>query len=117
MANYEASLNHVFYALSDATRRCVIHQLGAGPATVKTLAEPFDMALPSFMKHITVLENSGLITSKKTGRIRTCQLAPRQLHVAESWISQQHALWEARTDRMVSYIETLKTKEKENGNK
>lgn len=79
----------------------------SGPAAVKELAQPFDMGLPSFMKHIKVLEDSGLIGSEKVGRVRTCHVKPDQLAAAESWISQQRALWEARTDRLADYVENV----------
>ena len=107
MANNQAALNSVFHALSDPTRRAVIQQLGRGPASVTELAAPFDMALPSFMKHIGVLEASGLIGSKKVGRVRTCKIRPKKLTAAEAWLDQQRALWEGRTDRLAQYVETL----------
>ena len=111
MANNQPALDTVFHALSDPTRRAVIQQLGQGSATVSELAEPFDMALPSFMKHIRVLETSGLIGSKKVGRVRTCEIIPKRLAVVESWLNEQRALWEARVDRLAEYVETLTTKE------
>ncbi len=92
MANYHASLNTVFHALSDPTRRAVIQQLVSAPASVKELAEPFNMALPSFMKHLDVLEDCGLITSSKTGRVRTCRLRSAQLAAAEDWLGEQRRL-------------------------
>jgi DNA-binding transcriptional ArsR family regulator len=107
MANYSASLDHVFLALGDPTRRAIVSRLGVGSASVTELAAPFPMALPSFMKHIGVLERSGLIRSKKQGRIRTCELDPATLRDAESWMADQRALWEARTDRLEAYVETL----------
>jgi DNA-binding transcriptional ArsR family regulator len=107
MDNYHQSLDQVFQALSDPTRRAVIQRLGTSPATVKELAEPFGMALPSFLKHIAVLENSGLISSEKTGRVRTCRIKPKQLSAAEGWIAEQRALWEGRTDRLADYAEGL----------
>lgn len=84
---------------------------------MKELAAPFDMALPSFMKHITVLENSGLIGSKKVGRVRTCRIKPKQMAAAESWIAAQRALWEGRTDRLADYVETLAAQEKNSDRK
>ena len=107
MDNHHETLNTVFHALADSTRRAVIQQLTGGPASVTELAEPFDMALPSFMKHIGVLENAGLIHSTKVGRVRTCEIKPKQLTAAEDWISAQTALWEGRIDRMASYVEAL----------
>ena len=112
MAINNASLDSVFHALSDPTRRAVLQQLVDGPASIKTLAEPFDMALPSFLKHITVLEDCGLIGSKKVGRVRTCRMKPKKLIAAESWMVDQRALWEGRTDRMATYVESLAAKDK-----
>lgn len=114
MDNHHETLNTVFHALADPTRRAVIQQLTGGPASVTELAEPFDMALPSFMKHIGVLENAGLIHSTKVGRVRTCEIKPQQLNAAEGWISEQTALWEGRIDRMASYVEALAAERKEN---
>jgi DNA-binding transcriptional ArsR family regulator len=79
--------------------------LGHGPASVSTLAKPFAMALPSFMKHLSVLERSGVIRSDKVGRVRTCALRPKALSQAEQWMAGQRAMWEARTDRMASLVE------------
>lgn len=108
------SLDEAFHALSDPTRRSVIQRLISGPATVKELSEPFSMGLPSFMKHIKVLEKSGLISSQKTGRTRTCQIEPIQLTAAEQWLSEQRAIWEDRTDRLADYAESLASKERIN---
>ncbi len=100
MANNKASLDTVFHALADPTRRAVIRQLCQRASTVSELAEPFDMALPSFMKHIGVLEASGLISSKKVGRIRTCKVKPKKLSTAQTWIDEQRSLWEGHSDRL-----------------
>lgn len=105
MANY--SLDVVYAALGDATRRAVVQRLAVGSATVGELAEPFAMALPSFLKHIRVLEASGLVRSRKDGRVRTCELRPQALSDAQQWIADQRALWDARSDRMTQYVETL----------
>lgn len=107
MDNYGANLDSVFHALADPTRRAVIQRLGAGAATVSELAEPFDMALPSFMKHIGVLETSGLILSKKIGRVRTCTLEQKRLAAAERWFNEQHALWKSRYQNLDNLLETL----------
>jgi DNA-binding transcriptional ArsR family regulator len=107
MANQSAHLSEVFYALADPTRRSIIGTLGAGPASVSTLASPFAMALPSFMKHLAILERSGMIRSRKSGRVRTCELRPAALTQAEQWIVAQRALWEARSDRMTAFAEKL----------
>jgi len=113
MDNYGAALDSVFHALADPTRRAVIQRLGMGAATVSELAEPFDMALPSFMKHIGVLETSGLIVSRKTGRVRICMLEQKRLAAVERWFSEQHALWESRYQNLDNLLETLNGTENE----
>lgn len=111
MANSSATLSDVFYALADPTRRAIVSRLGRGPAAVSALAEPFEMALPSFMKHLSVLDRSGVIRSRKEGRVRTCELVPKALTEAERWMADQRALWEARTDRMTAFVEDLHQQE------
>ena len=108
MPNYNASLDRVFRALADPTRRAVIERLCTGPASVSDLAQPFRMALPSFSQHLDVLEACGLVTSRKTGRVRVCRLAPRRLAAAERWIEQQRAHWERRLGQLDDYLSTLK---------
>jgi DNA-binding transcriptional ArsR family regulator len=107
MANKSADLSDVFYALADPTRRSIVSVLGRGPESVSMLAAPFTMALPSFMKHLSVLERSGVIRSSKVGRVRTCELVPKTLSQAERWMAEQRAMWEARSDRMARFVETL----------
>ena len=107
MAKQSAQLSEVFYALADPTRRAIVGVLGRGPASVSALAAPFEMALPSFMKHIAVLERSGVIRSHKAGRVRTCELRPTALSQAEQWMARQRAVWEARTDRLAAVAERL----------
>ena len=111
MANYSVSVSEVFHALADPTRCAIVSSLGYGAQTVTALAAPFDMALPSFMKHLTVLERSGLIRTSKLGRTRTCELVPETLSQAEKWIAGQRAMWEARSDRMVEFVERLHQQE------
>jgi DNA-binding transcriptional ArsR family regulator len=111
MANCAPDLDTVFHALGDPTRRGVVQRLGNSPASVKELARSFSMALPSFMKHLAVLEECGLITSDKVGRVRTCRLRPERLAAAEVWLGQQRRLWEARTDRLADYVENQMPKE------
>lgn len=118
MPNYEASenpkdLDNVFQALADPTRRAVLARLTEGPATVSELAGPFEMALPSFLQHLKVLEESGLVTSKKEGRVRTCEAQLARLTAAETWIAHQRAVWEGRLDRLDAYLKTLQSTEKE----
>ena len=111
MAQYSIQLDGVFQALADPTRRAVLGRLGAGPASIGELAEPFDMALPSFMKHIRSLEESGWITTRKSGRVRTCTLEKKSFDVIESWLSDQRHIWEDRTDRLERFVITNQDKE------
>ena len=108
-----AVADHVFHALSNPTRRKVLEQLSVGPATVTELAAPFDMQLPSFVQHLAVLEQSRLVRSKKRGRVRTYEIAPERLKVAESWLTERRQVWEARFDRFDNYVKQLKDKESE----
>lgn len=110
MDNYHESLNLLFGALSDPTRREIMTTLCEGPASVGELKKPFPIALPNLLKHIRVLENSGLIETRKHGRIRICALKPEALAPTEQWLEEQRRLMEGRLDRMEAYIETLKAK-------
>src|SRR5690349_16285772 len=101
----------VFYALGNPTRRKVLERLSAGPATVSELVAPFDMQLPSFVQHLSVLEQSRLVRSKKRGRVRTYELAFERLKVVEDWMTARRQLWEARLDRFDQYVKQLKKKE------
>ena len=107
MVTSVARVDGVFRALSDPTRRDVIARLTRCPASVSELAEPFDMALPSLMQHLRVLESSGVVRSTKTGRVRTYQLVPKRLGVAEHWLAAQRDLWERRMDRFERYTNRL----------
>lgn len=113
MPNYQANLDNTFRALADPTRRAVLQQLAAGPSSVKDLAAPFDMALPSFMQHLDILETSGLVTSIKAGRIRTCQMQPAALDSVEDWIKERKAVWEDRLDRLDAHLTDLHNREAE----
>lgn len=104
MDHYSAQLSNIFQALADPTRRAVLGQLGRGAASVGDLAKPFDMALPSFMKHIHCLEECGLIRTHKAGRVRICTIEEKSFVAVETWLSAQRALWEARTDRLEQFI-------------
>jgi len=106
-----AVADDVFHALSNPTRRKVLEHLSAGPATVSELAAPFDMKLPSFVQHLSVLEQSRLVTSKKRGRVRTYEIAPERFKVAESWLTERRREWEARLDRFDQYVKHLKETE------
>jgi len=102
------ALNAVFHALADPTRRAVLARLGRGDATISDLAKPFDMALPSFMKHIGVLEKSRLIVSRKSGRVRTCALDRESIVAAERWFGEQHLLWQTRYTNLDSLLASIK---------
>jgi DNA-binding transcriptional ArsR family regulator len=97
-------LDTIFAALADPTRRAVVGRLGRGPASIGELAKPFDMALPSFMKHVHFLEGAGLIRTAKQGRVRTCTLERQRLAAVEGWLAGQRAIWEARTDRLEAFV-------------
>ena len=106
-----AVVDDVFYALSNSTRRKVLEQLSIGPATVSELAAPFDMKLPSFVQHLSVLEQSRLVKSKKRGRVRTYEIAPERFKAAEDWLTERRRVWESRLDRFDEYVKQLKEKE------
>lgn len=101
----------VFYALSNPTRRKVLEHLSIGPATVSELAAPFDMKLPSFVQHLSVLERSRLVRSKKRGRVRTYEIAPERLTVVDDWLTARRRLWQARLDRFDQYVTQLTERE------
>jgi len=108
MPNQSAQLNDVFQALADPTRRAVLRRLSRGQAPTSELAEPFRMALPSFLQHLDVLQRSGLVRSTKLGRVRTWRLAPQPLRAAEHWMVAQRTLWERRLDQLDDYLNTMK---------
>ena len=110
MATAAEQVDSVFGALSDPTRRRVIERLGRSPASVSELAAPFDMALPSFVQHLGVLEQCGLVRSTKTGRVRTYELVPKRLKLAEDWMARQRGIWERRLDQLDDYLIQLKEK-------
>ena len=111
MAQHSLQLDGVFQALAHPTRRAVLGRLGAGPASIGELAAPFDMALPSFMKHIRYLEDTGWIRTHKTGRVRTCALERESFDAVETWLGEQRQIWEGRTDRLERFVTTTKEKE------
>lgn len=106
-----AAADAVFHALSNPTRRRVLEHLAFGPATVTELAAPFDMQLPSFVQHLSVLERSRLVRSKKRGRVRTYEIVPERFKVVDDWLSARRQLWEARLDRFDHYVKHLKEKD------
>ncbi|MGE4335912.1 MAG: ArsR/SmtB family transcription factor [Pigmentiphaga sp.] len=103
MEQCKEDLDAIFQSLADPTRRAVVARLGKGPASVTDLAKPFEMALPSFMKHIRQLEGSGLIHTHKQGRVRTCTLEENKFATIETWLNAQRTLWEARLDRLDAF--------------
>ena len=105
------TLDETFRALADPTRRAVVQALGRGPASVSELARPFEMALPSFLQHLKVLEESGLVSTTKTGRVRTCSLRSEPLAAAETWLEAQRSLWMHRLDRLDALVLQLKNDE------
>src|SRR5690348_15969920 len=105
-------IDSVFRALADPTRRLVLERLVRGPESVSGLAAPFDMALPSFVEHLRVLEDCGLVNSSKTGRVRTYQLVPKRLRESEDWLAKQRHLWERRLDQLDAYLLERKERRK-----
>ena len=105
------NLNSIFHCLSDPTRRAVIAQLATGPAPVSELAAPYDMALPSFLKHIKILESGGWIETEKSGRVRTCRLRPDAMRAAESWLDRQRTVWETRLDQLDALLSNMNDEE------
>jgi DNA-binding transcriptional ArsR family regulator len=101
-----------FAALSDATRRGVLEQLGGGDASITDLAERFHMTLTGMKKHVGVLEDAGLVTTAKVGRVRTCKLGPRRLEEEAAWIERYRQLWDARFNELDKVVEDLKRREK-----
>lgn len=113
MAKHEPDLSLLFQALSDPTRRSMLSRLMEGPAPVSVLAEPTGMALPTVLRHLSVLEEARLIETEKTGRTRLCRARPSALIAATAWLDDQRRIWEARTDRLAAFLETLEDKENE----
>ncbi len=114
---FQARFDASFGALSDATRRGVLEQLGRTDASITVLAEKFHMTLTGMKKHVGVLEQAGLVTTEKVGRVRTCKLGLRGLEEEAAWIERYRQLWAARFDELDIVVEDLKRKEKANGRK
>ena len=110
-------LDASFAALSDATRRGVLEQLGRTDASITDLAEKFHMTLTGMKKHVAVLEQAGLVTTEKVGRVRTCMLGPRQLEDETAWIERYRKLWASRFDELDDLVEELKRKGTVDGRK
>lgn len=113
MPKHNQSIELTFAALSDPTRRAVVQALSKGSATVSELASPFNMALPSFTQHLGVLEDAGLVVSRREGRSRICSLDPSALKAAEEWMALYRQQWESRMDRFETHVENM-TKDKSN---
>ena len=113
----QARFNASFAALSDATRRGVLEQLGGADASITDLAEKFHMTLTGMKKHVGVLEQAGLVVTEKVGRVRTCKLGLRRLGAEAAWIERYHQLWDARFDELDKVVADLKRKEKVDGRK
>jgi DNA-binding transcriptional ArsR family regulator len=112
-----AYLDVSFAALSDATRRGVLEQLGRSDASITDLASKFHMTLTGMKKHVGVLEQAGLVTTEKVGRVRTCKLGTRRLEEETAWLERYHQIWDARFDELDNVVEELKRKEKVDGRK
>jgi DNA-binding transcriptional ArsR family regulator len=108
MPKHREGVDQVFHALGDPTRRQVVERLVSGPATTSELAGPFGMSLPSFTQHLGVLEDAGLVTSTKQGRVRTYRIAPAALELADGWLAEQRRLWERRLDQLDVLVLELK---------
>ena len=104
MLNQQPNLDLMFQALADPTRRAMIDRLSRGPASVSELAKPFDMSLPAVVQHLQALEHSGLVTSQKVGRVRTVQIQPDTLSLAEQWINDRRTAWARRLDRLGDFL-------------
>jgi len=106
-------LDSFFAAMADPTRRAVIERLAEGPAPVSELHAPHDIALPTFLRHLKVLETSGLVRSHKKGRVRTVHIEAAPMATAQDWISRQRRVWEGRLDRLDALAQTIASQEKE----
>lgn len=104
MAKHDPDLSLIFHALADPTRRSILAQLAEKPARVTDLAHPTGLRLPTVMKHLSVMEDAGLIVTSKDGRIRTCAIVPEALNPVRTWLDEQRALWEARLDRLDAFV-------------
>jgi DNA-binding transcriptional ArsR family regulator len=113
----QAAFDASFGALSDATRRGVLEQLGRADASITALAQRFEMTLTGMRKHVDVLEQAGFVTTEKVGRVRTCRLGIRSLRAEAAWLDRYHQLWSARFDELDKVVDNLKRKESVDGRK
>ncbi len=117
MLNQSPALDLLFQALADPTRRAMVERLSHGPASVSELAKPLAISLPAVVQHLHVLEASGLVRSKKVGRVRTCRIEPEALQMAERWINERRTSWERRLDRLGDYLAEHRPDEQNQGSK
>jgi DNA-binding transcriptional ArsR family regulator len=110
MPKQSVYLDQMFSALADPTRRAIIERLTHGPASVSELAKPLKMSLPSVVQHLHLLEQSGLVVSRKIGRVRTCRVEPSRLEAAQAWLAKQRARWEARFSRLDAFVQEREDK-------
>ncbi|MFP5478528.1 MAG: ArsR/SmtB family transcription factor [Alphaproteobacteria bacterium] len=107
MAKHDPNLDLLFHALSDPTRRMMLNRLARGPAPVSELAGPTGLRLPTVLRHLSVLEEAGLVVTQKDGRVRSCALVPQALAPIQDWLEEQRRVWEARLDRLDDYVMQL----------
>ena len=113
MAKHDPHLSRLFHALADPTRRSILTRLAEGPAPVMELANPTGLRLPTVMRHLSVLEEAGLIATSKDGRVRSCAIVPEALAPVRTWLDEQRAIWESRLDRLDDYVmKLMKDREK-----
>lgn len=112
MAKHDPDLSLLFHALADPTRRSILTRLAGEPARVSDLAGPTGLRLPTVMRHLSVLEEAGLISTSKAGRTRTCALVPEALDPMQTWLEEQRAIWNARLDRLDAFVTTMMKAEK-----
>lgn len=113
MAKHDPDLSLLFHALADSTRRSILTRLAEGPARVTDLAGPTGLRLPTVMRHLSVLEEAGLIATAKDGRVRTCAIRPEAMEPARTWMDEQRAIWQARLDRLDAFVmNVIKEREK-----
>ena len=107
MAKHDPDLSLLFHALADPTRRAILARLATGPAPVSELAAPTGLRLPTVMRHLSVLEEAGLIATSKDGRVRSCTIVPEAMAPVRTWLDEQRAIWESRLDRLDDYVTKL----------
>ncbi|TDR31048.1 ArsR family transcriptional regulator [Aquamicrobium defluvii] len=113
MTKHDPDLSRLFHALADPTRRSIVTRLVEGPARVTDLSEPTGLRLPTVMRHLSVLEEAGLIASSKDGRVRTCAIVPEALEPIRTWLDEQRAIWKARLDRLEAFaMKAMKERKK-----